>query len=52
MLDDHQLINNYTLKSAMDDFTKKQTKFKKIKIDFQKFITKCEYDLSDLKKYF
>ena len=52
LLTDNTLINNYTLKSAMDDFQKRQLKLKKNKIDLQKFLTKCEYDLSDLKKYF
>jgi hypothetical protein len=52
VLDDHTLINNYTLKSAMDDYSKKQNKNKKLKIELQKYLTKCEYDLSDLKKYF
>jgi hypothetical protein len=46
------LINNYTLKSAIDDYLKKQNKLRKNKIEFQKFLTKCEYDLNDLKKYF
>ena len=49
---DETLINNYALKSAIDDYLKKLLKFKKIKIDLQKFLTKSEYDLNDLKKYF
>jgi len=52
IFNDNALINNYTLKSAIDDFHKRQNKFKKNKIEFQKFLTKCEYDLNDLKKYF
>lgn len=52
ILNDNALISNYTLKSAIDDFHKRQGKFKKNKIEFQKFLTKCEYDLNDLKKYF
>jgi hypothetical protein len=52
VLDDYNLINNYTLKSAMDDYNNKQFKIKKLKIELQKYQTKCEYDLNDLKKYF
>lgn len=52
ILNDNTLINNYALKSAIDDLIKRQTKFRKNKIEFQKFLTKCEYDLNDLKKYF
>jgi hypothetical protein len=52
ILTDNTLISNYTLKSALDDFAKRQNKLRKHKIDLQKFLTKCEYDLSDLKKYF
>ena len=52
VLNDNNLINNYTLKSSIDDFLKRQNKFRKNKIEFQKFLTKCEYDLNDLKKYF
>lgn len=52
VLNDYTLINNYTLKSALDDFQKRQIKLKKTKVDLQKFLTKCEYDLNDLKKYF
>jgi hypothetical protein len=36
----------------MDDFDKKRNKMKKLKIELQKYITKCEYDLNDLRKYF
>jgi hypothetical protein len=52
ILNDNTLISNYTLKSAIDDFHKRQQKLRRNKIDLQKFLTKCEYDLSDLKKYF
>ena len=52
MLTDRSLTNNYNLKSSIDDFHKKQNRIKKLKIEFQKFITKSEYDLNDLKKYF
>ncbi len=52
ILSDHTLVNNYTFKSAIDDFNKRQNKFKKQKSEIQKFMTKCEYDLNDLKKYF
>ena len=52
ILNDGSLVNNYTLKSAIDDFHKRQIRIKKHKIDLQKFLTKCEYDLNDLKKYF
>ncbi len=51
-MNDNNLINNFSLKSAIDDFIKKQNKLRKNKIEFQKFLTKCEYDLNDLKKYF
>ncbi len=51
ILNNHTLINNFALKSALDDFQKRQIKLKKYKIDLQKFLTKCEYDLNDLKKY-
>lgn len=50
--DDHKMIHNYTLKYAIDDFCLRQIKMKKMKIDLQKFLMKCEYDLTDLKKYF
>jgi hypothetical protein len=36
----------------MDDWNKKYNKMKKIRTELQKFLTKCEYDLNDLKKYF
>ena len=52
MLTDNTLVNNYTLKAALDDLHKRQIKLRKHKIDMQKFLTKCEYDLNDLKKYF
>jgi len=52
VLTDRTLTNNYNLKSSIDDFHKKQNRMKKLKIEFQKFITKSEYDLNDLKKYF
>jgi hypothetical protein len=51
ILQDQTLINNYALKSAIDDFTIKQIKHRKISTEIHKYITKCEYDLSDLKKY-
>jgi len=52
VLTDRTLTNNYNLKSSIDDFQKKQNRMKKLKVEFQKFITKSEYDLNDLKKYF
>ena len=52
VLNDRSLTSNYNLKSSIDDFQKRQCRIKKMKIDFQKFITKSEYDLNDLKKYF
>ncbi len=52
VLTDRTLINNYNLKASIDDFHKRQNRIKKLKIDFQKFITKSEYDLNDLKKFF
>ena len=52
VLNDSSLVFNYTLKSAIDDFNKRQTRLRRNKIDLQKFLTKCEYDLNDLKKYF
>jgi len=52
VLTDRTLTNNYNLKSSVDDFQKRQNRMKKLKVEFQKFITKSEYDLNDLKKYF
>ncbi len=52
ILNDNNLVNNYTLKSAIDDYIMRQNRIKKNRIEFQKFLTKCEYDLNDLKKYF
>ena len=52
VLEDNTLISNYALKSAIDDFNKKILKWKKLKQELLKYITKSEYDLNDLKKYF
>ena len=51
-LESHNLIHNYALKSAMDDYIRRNSKWKRIKQDMSKFLTKSEYDLNDLKKYF
>lgn len=52
ILDYFTIISNYALKSAIDDYNKKVVKWKKIKIELSKYLTKSEYDLNDLKKYF
>lgn len=52
VLNDHTLISNYALKSAIDDYNKKTTKWKRVKQELFKYLTKSEYDLNDLKKYF
>jgi len=52
VLSDRTLLNNYTLKSSIDDFHKRQNRLRRMKIDFQKFITKNEYDLNDLRKFY
>lgn len=52
VLSDHTLISNYALKSAIDDYNKKLLKWRRIKQELIKYLTKTEYDLNDLKKYF
>lgn len=51
-LSSYNLINNYALKSAIDDYNIKIQKNKKMINELGKYLTKSEYDLSDLKKYF
>ncbi len=51
-LSSYNLINNYALKSAIDDYNLKVQKYKRIINELGKYLTKSEYDLSDLKKYF
>ena len=52
VLNDFTLISNYNLKSALDDYSKKFRKWSLIKDQLLKFVTKSEFDMNDLKKYF
>ena len=49
-MEDYTLVHNYALKEALDDYCIRKNKWKKIKLDIEKYLTKSEYDLCDLKK--
>jgi hypothetical protein len=51
-LSNQTLIPNYALKSAIDDYIRRITKWRKRRNEIMKYVTKSEYDLNDLKKYF
>lgn len=45
------LINNYAIKAASDDFNVRNNCIKLIRKEINKFVTKCQYDLIDIKKF-
>lgn len=51
-LTDYNVLPNYALKSAVDDYFKKSKKWSLIKDQLLKFVTKSDFDMNDLKKYF
>ncbi len=51
-LTDYSVLPNYALKSAVDDYVKKCKKWSLIKDQLLKFVTKSDFDMNDLKKYF
>lgn len=45
------LISNYALKSAYEEVNKRIVRVKRIRKEIQKFITKSEFDVNDIKKF-